>query len=116
LPDRAGQPYSLAVISEATGISDQTLLNILNGQSDNPRLDTLLRLCRFYHISLDYFACRAESDCRAYLGQKKVEFASPLVQEIASRSEFLSELGKRNVLTLLDWAELEPLSASSRYP
>jgi hypothetical protein len=55
---------------------------------------------------LDYFTCSTEAKCRAYLSQKRIEQGSSVMKEIAARSEMLSDLGKRNVLTLLGWAEL----------
>ena len=111
LTDETGHPYSPTRIAAATGISDQTLLNLISGKSDNPRLDTLQKLCAFYGISLEYFDCASEESCIAYLAQRRIESSSPLIHDIAAEAEALSPQGKENVLTLLAWIE----SASAEY-
>lgn len=93
-------------IAEATGISDQTLANLLQGKSTNPRLRTLLTLCQYYGISLDYFECETVAACREYLYAHQCRHASSLLSEIAAESGRLSAKGQRNVLTLMEWMRL----------
>jgi len=102
-PNKHGQPDSITHIAEATDISVQTLLNLLDGTSASPRLDTARRICTFYGISLDYFDCESEGECIDYLVEQKVETASPLVHEIERETDELSQRGKRNVLSLIEW-------------
>jgi transcriptional regulator with XRE-family HTH domain len=111
LTDETGHPYSSARIAAATGISDQTLLNLISGKSDNPRLDTLQKLCAFYGISLEYFECTSEQRCIEYLAHRRLEASSPIAHEIAVAADALSSQGKENVLTLLEWIE----SASAQH-
>jgi transcriptional regulator with XRE-family HTH domain len=101
-----GRAYSLPRLAASTGIRHQTLHNLLRGKAHNPRLDTLQSLCRFYGISLDYFASQTEAECRAYLAQKRIESAPPIVHEIAAQSNRLSRKGQRNVLAIMQWIEL----------
>ena len=101
-PAPDGHPYSLAVIARATKLSEQSLANLLDGSTQNPRLDTLRRLCRFYDISLDYFDCQTDAECRNFLAQYAAQRASPMVREIDTESETLTPSSKRSVLRLLD--------------
>ncbi len=93
-------------IAGATGISDQTLANLLQGKSTNPRLKTLLALCQYYGISLDYFECETVAACREYLYTHQFRRASSLLSEIAVEAGRLSAKGQRNVLTLMEWMRL----------
>lgn len=101
-----GRAYSLPHLAASTGIRHQTLHNLLRGKAHNPRLDTLQALCRLYGISLDYFACETEAECRAYLSRKRIESAPSIVHEIAAQSNRLSAKGRRNVLAIMRWIEL----------
>jgi transcriptional regulator with XRE-family HTH domain len=98
LPSASGHPYSPARIAAATGISDQTLLNLISGKSDNPRLDTLQKLCAFYGISLEYFECASEQRCTEYLAHRRLEASSPIAHEIAVAADALSPQGKEKAL------------------
>lgn len=102
LRDPQGKPYSLATLAQATGLSDQSLAYLLEGRSQFPRLDTLRALCRFYHISLDYFACETEADCHRYL-LEQLAASSTLLNDIAMEAAALTPKGQRNVLTMLEW-------------
>lgn len=102
LRDPQGKPYSLATLAQATGLSDQSLAYLLEGRSQFPRLDTLRALCRFYHISLDYFACETEADCHRYL-LEQLAASSTLLNDIAVEAAALTPKGQRNVLTMLEW-------------
>ncbi|MEO8396274.1 MAG: XRE family transcriptional regulator [Chloroflexota bacterium] len=105
-----GQPYSTAMIARATGLSEQSLLYLLDGRSVSPRLDTLRRLCHFYDISLDYFDCETEESCRAYLAKEVAGRSSALVRDIAQESETLTSSGQRKVLVILEWVRRARLS------
>lgn len=96
--DPQGQPYSLAAVAKAVGLSEQALAYLLDGRSQQPRLDTLRRLCRFFQISLDYFQCETAAACRAFLAQQ-----SPTLTAVAHESETLSSGGQHNVLSILEW-------------
>ena len=101
--DPDGQPYNTGAIARATGLSEQSLLYLLDGRSAYPRLDTLRRLCRFYNISLDYFDCETEENCRAYLAKEMAGRSSVLVRDIAQELETLTSSGQRKVLVILEW-------------
>src|SRR5512145_348325 len=85
------QPCSLHEIAAATGLSVQTLAKLVNGQTQEPRLDTLRRLCQFYGISLDYFAGESAAACQAYLRQQRLTTAAEVIQEIAHQTQHLSQ-------------------------
>ena len=104
--DTQGSTHTLADVAHATGISYQTLANLIEGKSSNPRLKTLQTLCQFYGISLDYFACETETDCQNYLVQHRMQVASPVMHEIASAYGDLSPRGQRNVLAIVEWMRL----------
>ena len=102
LRDPHGKPYSLGTLAQATALSDQSLAYLLEGRSQFPRLDTLRAICRFYHISLDYFACETEADCHRYL-LAQLASSSSLLNDIAVEAAALTPKGQRNVLTMLEW-------------
>lgn len=112
VPSSDGRPYSLATIAKATELSEQSLVYLLEGRTQYPRLNTLRWLCRFYDISLDYFDCLTEADCRAFLIQRATQNASPIINEIDKQSNTLTPSGKRNVLRLLE--RLRHLRSSSK--
>lgn len=93
---------TLSEISEATGLSDQTLANLLQGKSINPRLTTLRALCQYFDISLDYFACTSEKACLAYLFVHRHRKHSPELTEIEAITERISTRGQNNVLSLME--------------
>lgn len=100
--DADGQRYRLADIAKRTDIRYQTLSNLINGSSGNPRLETLRALCRLYDISLDYFSCETEESCLQILKQHIVDHSHNL-QEISDETRSLSPKGKRNVMTIIEW-------------
>lgn len=102
LRDPQGQPYTLSAIARTTELSEQSLAYLLEGRSQNPRLDTLRRLCNFYHISLDYFDCETEADCQAYL-IRQLSVSSILLHDIAEEAAALTPKAQRNVLAILEW-------------
>lgn len=99
--------YSLHEIAQATGLSVQTLAKLVNGQTHDPRLDTLRRLCQFYGISLDYFAGETEAECQLYLDRQQFVAAPALVQEIAWQVKALSARSQDNLQIILHWLEAE---------
>lgn len=102
IPAPTGGVYDIPAIAKATGLSAQSLLYMLDGRTNNPRLDSLRSICRFYNISLDYFECRSEEACRSFLAQQAAHLASPLVHEIDQKSEALTQADKSRVLRLID--------------
>ena len=93
---------SVKALAQAMNISDQTLLNLLDGSAASPRLETARAICSYYGITLDYFDCETEAACRDYLARHQLR-GSPLLQAIDEETAELSPRGKRNVLSLLEW-------------
>jgi len=58
---------------------------------------------KFYGISLDYFECKTEAECRDYLVQQRLLGASQLTQTIERETQAMSPRNKRNVLSLMEW-------------
>ncbi len=100
-----GRPASPPQVAAAIGLSHQALLNLLQGKSRRPRLHTLRALCQFYAISLDYFDCPGEADCRAHLAARQIATASPTVRQIAEQTLQLTPWGRRQMQVLLTWLE-----------
>lgn len=104
LPQR--ERPSLNELARATGMSGQACANLLQGKSDNPRLQTLQSLCEYFGVSLDYFTCASAAECRAYLYLYRLRATSSLLTEIESAAERLSSRGQRNVLAVMEWMHL----------
>jgi len=113
LRDPHGKPYSLGTLAQAAHVSDQSLTYLLDGRSQSPRLETIRSICYFYHISLDYFDCATEAECRAYLVRRLAQ-SSSLLQDIAAEAATLTPKGQRNVLTMLEWLRQMKKSAQFR--
>lgn len=47
--------FSIAEISEKTGISKSTLHDLENGTTSNPRIETIDKICKGLNISVDEF-------------------------------------------------------------
>lgn len=105
IPPNRGQPCSLAEIARSTGLSVQALAKLANGQTCDPRLDTLRRLCRFYGISLDYFAGDTIAECQLYLRQQRIATAPALIQEIMRQAKDMSAHNQDNLRIILRWLE-----------
>jgi DNA-binding phage protein len=105
--DETGRPFSVTHIARATGLSQQTLLNLLHGRADNPRLDTLQQLCQFYRISLDYFDSKSKAQCLHSLAIQGRLGVDPLtLREIELEASSLSPETAQNVLTMMAWRSL----------
>ncbi|MEO8391407.1 MAG: helix-turn-helix domain-containing protein [Chloroflexota bacterium] len=102
LPAPEGNKYSIASISDATGLSEQTLQYLLEGRTQYPVLDSARKLCRFFGISLDYFECETEAECHEFLAQNAAQQASSVVREIEQQADVLTQAAKGNVLRLLE--------------
>jgi transcriptional regulator with XRE-family HTH domain len=76
---------------------------LVHEKASNPKLTTLLALCQFYKITLDYFTCESREVCLAYLKQHRLKNAPPLIQEIALISSQLSPKGRRSAFLVLQW-------------
>ena len=113
LPSPDGSSYTVAAIAKATELTEKSIRNMLNGRTQNPHLDTLRDLCRFYQISLDYFECESEAECRAFLEQNVAQQASDVVREIDQQAETLTPSAKSNVLRLLE--RFRSLRSSSKH-
>ena len=95
-----------ADIARHIGVSHQTLMNLLQGKSQNPRLNTVRGLCELYGVSLNYFDCHSEEACRVHLLQEALHDDTKPLHEIATRAGTLSEQATARVLKLMDWMQL----------
>ena len=96
-------PHTPADVARATGISLQTLLNLLNGRSNSPRLTTARQLCTCFEITLDYFGCTTIEECQNYLMQRWLTEAPEPVRSIADVAGGISPRGQRNILSIMEW-------------
>lgn len=106
VPGDDGRPRTVAQVARATGIREQTLLNLLHGRVDDPRLDTLQKLIVCFGISLDYFGMASEAACLGYLAQQgKLGAAPDITQHIEQEATGLSTNVERILLTVTQWRE-----------
>ena len=100
----AGAAYSLQALAEAANISDQALLNLLNGRTQSPRLKTARAICRLYGISLDYFSFDTEAACRDYLLRHQ-QTSSEVLHMIANLSRNLSSDTLMRLSSIFHWIQ-----------
>lgn len=95
-------PHQPADLAKISGVPLQTLLYLLEGRSLSPRLDTAHRICSSFEITLDYFDCDTEADCKRYLMHQWLISAPTNLQEIAAEVEQLTPRGQRNALSMIE--------------
>ena len=100
----SGRRFSVADIANATGLSEQTFLNLLHDRAHHPRLYTLQQLGKVFDISLDYFGLETEAQCLSYLAwQGKLGLAPETLRAIDAQALTLSSETTSNVLAILQW-------------
>lgn len=98
------RPFTLQEVSDATGISVGTLSQLRTGRIENPQLNTLREICRFFRVPLRYFETRTEQECYALI-QGTNNDDTPELNEIAFRATNLSPNSQRDVLTIIKWVQ-----------
>ena len=98
------RPFTLQEVSDATGISVGTLSQLRTGRIENPQLNTLREICRFFGVPLRYFETRTEQECYALI-QGTDDDNTPELNEIAFRATNLSPNSQRDVLTIIKWVQ-----------
>ena len=101
-----GRAFTLQEVSDATGVSLGTVAQMRNGKVQNPQLNTLRALCRFFEIPLRYFETRTREECYAILAEPTPS-AKPALNEIAFRASGLSPEAQQDILRLLKVFEEE---------
>ncbi len=112
VPPGHDRPSNLSEIAQTVGLSVQTLAKLVSGQTADPRLDTLRRLCQYYRVSLDYFSGQTLTECQAYLNQQRLAAASSVIHEIARQTDSLSQRSQGNIQLILRWLEADQLPHS----
>jgi len=111
-----GQPFTLQEVSEATGISLGTIGQMRSGKINNPQLNTLRALCRFFSVPLRYFETQTAEQCYALLTKQSPQ-AQPALNEIAFRASGLSEDAQKDILALIKmFKEEEKLQGGDHDP
>lgn len=111
-----GQPYTLQEVSDATGISLGTIGQMRSGKINNPQLNTLRALCRFFSVPLRYFETQTTEECYALLA-KQLSQTEPELNEIAFRASGLSEAAQQDILALIKmFQEEEKLQGKTDNP
>lgn len=99
-----GRPYTMQEVSDATGISVAAISQMRNDKINNPQLQTLRALCKFFEVPLRYFETRSAEECYAIFNgdnqPPKLE-----VNEIAFRASSLSEAAQQDILNMIKWVQ-----------
>lgn len=101
-----GRAFTLQEVSDATGVSLGTVAQMRSGKVQNPQLNTLRALCRFFDVPLRYFETRTHEECYALLAEPSAS-AKPALNEIAFRASGLSPEAQQDILRLLKVFEEE---------
>ncbi|MEO8394781.1 MAG: helix-turn-helix transcriptional regulator [Chloroflexota bacterium] len=95
-----GRPFTLQEVSSETGISLGTISQMRSGMINNPQLNTLRALCRFFQVPLRYFETKTPAECYALLiTPSRPE--KPALHEIAFRASGLTPEAQHDILTLI---------------
>ena len=112
--DQSGQSLTINDLARRSRLSRQTFQKLLDGTSQQPRLNTLRVLTAIYGVSLDYFSFSNTQTATAYLMQHRLRHSTPLIQEIASNTQHLSPQARRNIETMVSW--MESISQATQKP
>src|SRR5579871_5094902 len=80
-----GRPFTLQEVSDATGISLGTIGQMRSGKINNPQLNTLRALARYFHVPLRYFDTKTREECFSLLADPTI-LEKPTLNEIAFRA------------------------------
>ena len=111
--DLSGKRYTVPQLAAAGQISDQTLLNILNGRTDSPRLSSVRAICAVYGLSVDYFDCETIAACRAYLSYHR-QRVLPLVGDIADSASDLNPDNRQRIANIIRWIQSRESGTSNQ--
>lgn len=94
-------------ISRVTGIAWNNIRKIRVGENNNPSLHTIQALANYFGVKLDYFNCRSEEECRAYLGQIAAKDINDQVDAIGvkMRSTGISMDGLQALQAVIDYVK-----------
>ncbi|MCB9460146.1 MAG: helix-turn-helix transcriptional regulator [Anaerolineaceae bacterium] len=88
-------------VSEATGISQSSLSAIRRGSIQNPGIDTIKLLCRFFDVKLAYFEATSENEALEIMAAGRSEESYEL--KLAMRLNRLSEDARKDLERILSY-------------
>jgi transcriptional regulator with XRE-family HTH domain len=97
-----GRAHSIQSLAKAVELSDQALLNLLNGRTISPRLETARAICQLYGITLDYFGLDSVAACQRYLLRAQQQ-TSPTLLAIDEQSRQLSPTTLESLARIVAW-------------
>lgn len=108
-------------ISRSTGIAWNNVRKIRLGENTNPSLRTIQAIADYFGINLDYFNCKTEEECQAYLSGLVQAEAEDALVKMREAVESGKSLGEREALqALIDYVKrvegLLPPAQSSTDP
>ncbi len=99
-----GNTYTLAEVSEGTGLSIGALSHLRSDRNKHPQIDTMRAIARFFNVPLNYFETRSAEECYAIVAEGRSSSTGTL-NEIAFRAGELSEAAQRQVLAMMRWIQ-----------
>lgn len=103
-----GRPFTIQEVADQIDVSLATISQLRNGKINNPQLNTIRELCRFFDIPLRYFETTTPEECYAVIAENDVQNL-PQLNEIAFRALKLSPQSQRDVLNMVKWAQAAEL-------
>lgn len=110
--DANGKPYTITDVSLAAGISVGVLSLLRNNRNCNPTFATLSGISKFFGVSLDYFNCQTQDECRLYIENPAnrtppnyENMPSPIARQIFSKALGMSDYGRRELLRMAEVVE-----------
>lgn len=96
-----GGSYIDRDVSEATGISQSSLSAIRRGTIQNPRIDNIKALCRFFNVKLAYFEATSENEALDMIAAGRSEESYEM--KLAMRLNRLSEDARKDLERILTY-------------
>jgi transcriptional regulator with XRE-family HTH domain len=108
----SGLPTTYRAIAEATGESPNNLQQIHRGENTNPGLRTLSAIAVYFGVSLAYFDCKTEEECRQFLAG--VTQSEKSLDGLALRAEALSPEGLKALEQMIEYVRSVEVKGKSQ--
>jgi transcriptional regulator with XRE-family HTH domain len=96
-----GTTYTERDVAQATGMSQSTLSAIRRGIIQNPRIDSIKALCRFFQVKLDYFDSSSVAEALEHMAAGRTE--APHDMKLAMRLNRLTDDARRDLDRIIDY-------------
>lgn len=101
--DSDGKVFTDSEVSKTTGMSQSSISALRRNITNNPRLDNVKAVAKFFGVSLNYFSARSEQEAINLIVDSKHENSPDI--ELATRLTNLSDEARQDLESILKWVQ-----------